>query len=308
MADFSSRGPVLGFGQVKPDVTAPGISILSATVAVGGAETSASTMFDPTRYISASGTSFSGPITAGVAALIKQKHPDWIASQVRAALVNTATNLRYANGTALADGANSLNEQGGGMVAAAAAANIKALMGVGIPGTAGQALPRSFGIFTQASAGNPDFTPSYSYGAVPIANVIGTATITQQVTIFDVTNGAGAGTYQLNVAPVRGVDGSTFNVSFTDAGGNAISAVTVPANGSANFNVKTVANGSSITVDGTQFQWYVTASRTDGGQNLRMPFYYRAVLPTITMSAPVLNPASDTEVSGNPTIDINGSY
>jgi hypothetical protein len=39
-----------------------------------------------------------------------------------------------------------------------------------------------------------------------------------------------------------------------------------------------------------------------------MPFYYRAVRPTITMSAPVLNPASDTEVSGNPPIDINGSY
>jgi hypothetical protein len=307
MADFSSRGPVLGFGQVKPDVTAPGISILSATVAVGGAETSTSTMFDPTRYISASGTSFSGPITAGIAALIKQKHPDWAASQVRAALVNTATNLRYANGTALADGANSINEQGGGLVAAAAAANIKALMGVGTSGTAGQPLPRSFGIFTQASAGNPDFTPSYSFGAVPIANVIGTATITQQVTIFDVSGGAGAGTYQLNVASVRGVDGSTFNVSFTDAGGNALSAVTVPANGSASFNVQTAAYGVSM-ADGAQFQWYVTASRTDGGQNLRMPFYYRAVRPTITMSAPLLNPASDTEVSGDPPIDINGSY
>src|SRR6185369_5293950 len=48
MADFSSRGPVLGFGQVKPDVTAPGISILSATVAVGGVETTTATMFDPT--------------------------------------------------------------------------------------------------------------------------------------------------------------------------------------------------------------------------------------------------------------------
>jgi subtilisin family serine protease len=308
MADFSSRGPVLGYGQVKPDVTAPGISIMSATVAVGGAETSASTMFDPTRYISASGTSFSGPITAGIAALIKQKHPDWTASQVRAALVNTATNLRYANGAAVADGANSINEQGGGLVSAAAAANIKALMGVGTPGPTGQPLPRSYGIFTQPSAGNPDFTPSYSYGAVPIANVIGTATITQQVTIFDVTNGAGAGIYQLNVASVRGVDGSTFNVSFTDAGGNAISAVTVPANGSASFNVKTVANGSSITVDGTQFQWYVTANRSDGGQNLRMPFYYRAVRPTITMNAPALNPANDTEVSGNPPVDINGSY
>jgi subtilisin family serine protease len=308
MADFSSRGPVLGFGQVKPDVTAPGIAILSATVAVGGVETSTATMFDPTRYISASGTSFSGPITAGIAALIKQKHPDWTASQVRAALVNTATNLRYPNGTPLADGTNSINEQGGGLVAASAAANVKALMGVGTPGTTGQPLPRSFGIFTQPSAGNPDFTPSYSFGQVAIANVIGSATISQQVTIFDVTGGNGAGVYQLGVAPVRGVDGSAFSVTLTDAGGNPLSAVTVSPNSSASFFVKTVANGASIASDGTQFQWYVTARRADGGQNLRMPFYYRAVRPTITMSAPLLNPASDTEISDNPPIDINGSY
>src|SRR5256714_146550 len=99
MADFSSRGPLASFGQVKPDVTNPGVSILSATIAVGGAETNQATMFDPMRYISASGTSFSGPITAGCAALIRQKHPDRPPSMVRAALVNTATNLRQPNGS-----------------------------------------------------------------------------------------------------------------------------------------------------------------------------------------------------------------
>ncbi|MFL6274011.1 MAG: S8 family serine peptidase [Blastocatellia bacterium] len=308
MADFSSRGPLASFGQVKPDVTNPGVSILSATVAVGGAETSQATMFDPTRYISASGTSFSGPITAGCAALIRQKHPDWTPSMVRAALVNTATNLRQPNGTPVADGVNSINEQGGGLVAAAAAAKAKALMGVGTPAPAGTVLPRSYGIFTQTSAGNPDFTPSYSFGAVPIANVMGTATLSQQVTIFDATSGGGAGVYQVGVSSVRGVDGSTFSATITDAGGNSLSSVTVPPSGSASFYVKTVANGNGITVDGTQFQWYVTASRTDGGQNLRMPVYYRAVRPTIAMSAPVLNAPVDTEVSGNPPVDINGTY
>jgi hypothetical protein len=39
-----------------------------------------------------------------------------------------------------------------------------------------------------------------------------------------------------------------------------------------------------------------------------MPFYYRAVSPTVTMTAPSLNPANGTEVSGSPLIDINGSY
>ncbi|HKQ08320.1 MAG TPA: S8 family serine peptidase [Blastocatellia bacterium] len=308
MADFSSRGPLASFGQVKPDVTNPGVSILSATVAVGGAETNQSTMFDPTRYISASGTSFSGPITAGCAALIRQKHPDWTPSMVRAALVNTATNLRQPNGTPVADGVNSINEQGGGLVAAAAAAQAKALMGVGTPAPAGTVLPRSYGIFTQTSAGNPDFTPSYSFGAVPIANVMGTATLSQQVTIFDATSGGGAGVYQVGVSSVRGVDGSTFSATITDASGNSISSVTVPPSGSASFYVKTVANGAGIAVDGTQFQWYVNASRMDGGQNLRMPVYYRAVRPTIAMSAPTLNAPVDTEVSGNPPVDINGTY
>ena len=308
MADFSSRGPVAGFGQVKPDVTAPGVAILSATVAAGGAETNTATMFDPTRYISASGTSFSGPITAGCAALIKQKHPDWTPSMVRAALVNTATNLRFASGASIPDGANSINEQGGGHVEAFAAANAKALMGVGQPGPAGQPQGRTYGIFVQPSPGSPDFTPSYSFGAVPIANVIGTATISQTATIFDVTGGAGAGTYRLSVIPVRAVDQTSFRVSTTGANGNPISSVSVPPGGSASFSVKTEVNGQSVAADPTQAQWYIVATRTDGGQRLRMPFYYRAVAPTLAMAAPALAPVAGTEVSGNPPIDINGNY
>jgi len=307
MAAFSSRGPLASFAQVKPDVTNPGVSILSATVAVGGAETNQATMFDPTRYISASGTSFSGPITAGCAALIRQKHPDWTPSMVRAALVNSATNLRQANGTPIADGSNSINEQGGGLVDAFGAVNAKAIMGVGQPAPAGQPQGRTFGILAATSPGNPDFTPSYSFGAVPIANVIGSATISQTATIFDATSGAGAGTYQLTVVPIRNVDQSGFKVSTTDTNGNAISAVTVQPGGSASFNVKTEANGLSL-ADATQAQWYVVATRTDGGQRLRMPFYYRAVRPNVSVGAPTFAPATGNEVSGNPPIDIDGNY
>ena len=61
MAEFSSRGPVVGHGQVKPDVTAPGVNVLSATVAVGGVQTNTSFIMDPTRYASVSGTSMSSP-------------------------------------------------------------------------------------------------------------------------------------------------------------------------------------------------------------------------------------------------------
>ena len=103
---------------------------------------------------------------------------------VRAALVNTATNLRLNDGSPVADGVNSINEQGGGAVDAFAAVNAKALMGVGKPAADGQPQGRTYGIFTQVSAGNPDFTPSYSFGEVPIANVIGTAVLTQEAVSY----------------------------------------------------------------------------------------------------------------------------
>lgn len=307
MATFSSGGPVTGFGQVKPDVTGPGVGILSATVAAGGVGANGAFMFHPSRYISASGTSFSSPITAGVAALIKQKNPTWTPSMIRAALVNSATNLRNPDGSPVSDGSHTINAQGGGLIDALAAANLKAMMGVGQPGPTGQPQGRTFGILAQASAGNPDFTPSHSFGEVPIANVIGAATLAQQVSIYDVTSGGGAGAYQLGVVNVRGVDQSGFRVSFTDASGNPISSVHVPTGGGASFFVKTEANGEAIAASPSQIQWYVTATRA-GGQKLRMPFYYRAVQPIVATSAPTLNSAEGTEVSGAPPIDINGGY
>lgn len=307
MADFSSRGPVIGYGQVKPDVTAPGVNILSATIAVGGVQTNTGYMFDPSRYISVSGTSMSCPMTAGIVALIKQKHPDWTPSMVRAALVNSATNLRQDYGAPVPDGLNSINEQGGGLVDALAAANVKAVMGVGQLGPTGQPGSRTFEVLGQPTPANPDFTPSYSFGEVPIANVIGTATISQTATIFDIAGGAGAGAYRLSVIPVRSVDQSGFRVSTTDANGNRISSITVLPGGSASFTVRTEVDGQSVAASPMQAQWYIVATRTDGAQRLRMPFCYRAITPNVTLAAPTVA-ATGNEVSGAPPIDINGSY
>jgi subtilisin family serine protease len=318
MADFSSKGPVGGFGQIKPDVTAPGVSVLSATIRVGGAGTNTATMFDPTGYISASGTSMATPMTAGVVALIQQKNPHWTPSMIRAALMNTATNLRQADGTPIADGAQTLNQQGAGLVDAYAAANAKAMMGIGAFAQAGSApaarpnnLCPNYGgspsPLCGSSPGNPDFLASWSFGTVPIAGVIGATTKTQTVTVSDVTNGAGGGVYQLSSSAVRNLPAGV-SVSFTDARGNSITQVEVPANSSASFNVNITVNGEAVPANPTQIEWYVTASRTDGGQTLRMPFQYRAIAPTVAMFAPTLNNAGNTEFSGNPATDINGNY
>lgn len=303
MASFSSKGPVGGFGQIKPDVTAPGVQILSATARVGGVGTNGSFMMHPSGYVSASGTSFSSPITAGVVALIKRKNLTWTPAMIRAALINTATNLRETDGTPLPDGIQSLNNQGGGLIDAFAAANAKALMGTGSPGPTGTGpatRPFAVGVgpLVGTSPGNPDFSASYSFGDVVVE---GSATLSQAVNIIDISDGGGAGTYNLTASNVRAVDGSNVQIQFTDAAGNSVSSVNVAANGTASFNVKAVVSAAALTSP-TQIQWYVTASRLDGGQRLRMPFYVRATASTPTPTpTPTATPTPTPTATPTPT-------
>ncbi|MFB7736130.1 S8 family serine peptidase [Streptomyces sp. NPDC056112] len=77
---FSSLGPVVGAHTLKPEIAAPGVNISAA--AAGGRGIYA--------YQSMSGTSMATPHVAGAAALVKQRHPDWTAQQVKTALVSSA--------------------------------------------------------------------------------------------------------------------------------------------------------------------------------------------------------------------------
>jgi subtilisin family serine protease len=78
-ASFTSAGPRRGDSMLKPDVTAPGVSIQSTGMGSG------------TGGVRMSGTSMAAPHVTGVAALAKQAHPGWDVGEVRAAIVNTAT-------------------------------------------------------------------------------------------------------------------------------------------------------------------------------------------------------------------------
>jgi subtilisin family serine protease/IS1 family transposase len=79
MASFTSRG-IHGSadGTVKPDVSAPGVGIISASA---GSGSKAEVM---------SGTSMATPMTSGIAALTYQAHPGWTAKAIKAQLMNTA--------------------------------------------------------------------------------------------------------------------------------------------------------------------------------------------------------------------------
>jgi subtilisin family serine protease len=77
-AAFSSRGPVRPYGGwLKPDIAAPGVSILAA---------------DNEQPVLAplSGTSMATPHVAGAAALLAAARPNWNVSQIESALLTTA--------------------------------------------------------------------------------------------------------------------------------------------------------------------------------------------------------------------------
>ena len=75
VAGFSSAGPTPLSLRLKPDLVAPGTSILSA---------------DPDGWRTSSGTSMAAPHVAGAVALLLQRHPGWTPEAVKAALTVTA--------------------------------------------------------------------------------------------------------------------------------------------------------------------------------------------------------------------------
>ena len=82
IADFSSRGASRE-NRIKPDITAPGVTIFS----VGALTGNQGTTID--------GTSMASPHTAGSLALLKQLHPAWTPEEIKALLMNTAnTDIR----------------------------------------------------------------------------------------------------------------------------------------------------------------------------------------------------------------------
>jgi subtilisin family serine protease len=99
IADFSSSGPTPLSWRLKPDVTAPGVNILSSV--------------PPTGFTPFSGTSMAAPHAAGAVALLRQRHPTWTVAQIKSALVQTGQPVRA---SATRPGETSVLRQGGGLI------------------------------------------------------------------------------------------------------------------------------------------------------------------------------------------------
>ncbi|WP_057913087.1 S8 family serine peptidase [Peribacillus muralis] len=94
LASFSSRGPTRKNYDMKPEVTAPGVSVLSTVPAYS---------LNPDKeddyqyaYDRLSGTSMAAPHVAGIAALLLQANPELGPQDIKTILMNTAKPL---NGT-----------------------------------------------------------------------------------------------------------------------------------------------------------------------------------------------------------------
>jgi hypothetical protein len=274
-AGFSCKGPNNDFLVVKPDFIAPGEAILMAGALASG---------EPTRYGSASGTSFSTPHAAGTAALVRDPdfgRTDFTPGMVRAALMNSATNHRLGDGVTPIpeDHRLFLHETGAGLVEMVRATSVGTLMGTNeLNGTGGP-----------DDVTDPNFLPSYSFGELGLAGTgLAASEPAQQrrITVTMVDVGGGGGTFSLGIVDAGALRGDITRPvgtpGFSVALGTA--SVTVPAAGTATFDVSIAVDGTASGLqiagadddglEGTDIAWLVTASGPS--EDLRMPFFFRA--------------------------------
>ncbi|MFE1245856.1 S8 family peptidase [Fictibacillus sp. NPDC058756] len=91
VASFSSRGPTL-YGNVKPDILAPGVNIVSLRSPNSFLDKLQKSSRVGSQYFVLSGTSMATPICAGIAALILQRNPELTPQEVKELLMNGAVN------------------------------------------------------------------------------------------------------------------------------------------------------------------------------------------------------------------------
>ncbi|XP_019088898.1 PREDICTED: subtilisin-like protease SBT3.13 [Camelina sativa] len=113
VAGFSCRGPnSVSPAILKPDIAAPGVSILAASSPLD--------LEQHNGFKLDSGTSMATPVVSGIIALLKSLHPNWSPAAIRSALVTTAWRTSPSGEPIFAEGSNKKLadpfDYGGGLV------------------------------------------------------------------------------------------------------------------------------------------------------------------------------------------------
>jgi subtilisin family serine protease len=169
---FTSRG-ITDDGIGKPDLAAPGNTILSAGMGTGNGG------------LNDSGTSMATPHAAGLAALVVEAHPKWSTEKIKAAMMNTATKDVFA-GPGQTGLVEAPERVGAGRIVSDAAVEQQVL---------------AYNATDRGSVG-------VSFGVV---NVLGHSSLTKRVTVENTGNQTA--TYQVSYKPATEVPGVRISVS-----------------------------------------------------------------------------------------------
>jgi subtilisin family serine protease len=203
VASFSSRGPLLASSDLlKPDVMAPGVDVLAAY-----------SPFNFGKYNFLSGTSMASPHVAGLAALLKQRHPTWSPMAIKSALMTTAS-LTQNTGGAIPGGAFDF---GAGHVSPTSAADPGLVYDSGFFDWLGFLC--GTGQFASSVCASVGIDPAdFNSPSITVGELAGIETVTRSV-----TNVGPPGTYVANVAAPTGVDVTVTPASLTLGTGDVAS-------------------------------------------------------------------------------------
>jgi len=247
-ASFSSRGPLRAGGGdlLKPDVIAPGQDILAAVSPVGDAGR---------NFDLFSGTSMATPHVAGLAALLKQLHPDWTPMMIKSALMTTGTDVLDAGSTA-----SRIFSQGAGHVKPNAARDPGLVFNSNINDwfafLCGATTAVTADTCTALKNAGYSLDPSdLNVASIAIGDLLGNQTVKRSVTNV----GQGTATYTASSTVLTGMD--------TVISPNSL---TIPPGQTKSFNVTFTRNSATFNAyTGAQLTW------TDGTHNVRIPMVIR---------------------------------
>ncbi|MCB0117370.1 MAG: S8 family serine peptidase, partial [Caldilineaceae bacterium] len=283
LSSFSSRGPRMdaetGLQILKPDLAAPGDFIFSTDVGTG------------TEGTSLGGTSMASPHITGSAALMRELHPTWTVAQIKALLMNTATNDVWTEPDQT--GSNyGVSRVGSGRVDLANAINTE----------------------TVAYATNAPERVSVSFGLI---EAVTAQTLNQTITVRNL--GATPRTYNVTFDQRNNTSMAAFSVS--------PSSINVPANGSTTVTVTLTLDptaSQSHTPDATtdllqsrllgtgprhfvaEEGGYVVLTPTDSSSSLRVAVH-AVPRPASDMAAASDTVTVSTAATGVTTIDLTGT-